>query len=466
MKFTARFSNTINGQITLLVLFLLVLAFAVNLTIVYIFFNAAVDRSRLPPPPGVILMQMTTLIRLADEQKSESQLAEFLNGANRAGFNFIRLAPNDVASLQQKQSIGSQSKDFGPARVLFEQIDPARVITTQADEFIVRLQDGSALAFPLPGRSRTWFPGFFVGPLGYTLILVAVLIVGLSIYAVRFITSPLSSFASVAHSIGRGAYNQSVKEEGPQEVVQVARALNEMRDRIRTMIDDRTSMLFAISHDLRTPLTRLRLRAEKLPSDQSDGLLADIGRMEKMLGETLQFLRGDTFAEKATPTDLASVLDTICTEMSDLGRNVRYLGPSKFVFVCQPGAISRAITNLVENAVKYGSQVMVLLKADGDGRAVIDVSDDGPGIPFSYRKEVFEPFFKIDSARTTGINPGFGLGLSIARRIVEVHGGEIELLDNVPRGTKVRVVLPGRVGSDQSWVAEGMKRAVLERLRT
>ena len=443
MNWAGPFSNTITGQITRLVLFLLVLAFVVNLTAVYIFFDAAVDRGRASPPPGAILTQMATLVRLADEQRTEQDLERFLVSAQRANFGVRRLTPAELGSTK-RQSAGIDQIgrfDVGPARSLFEQIDPSRIVGGRGNEFVVRLRDGTALAVSIPARPRPMLPGFFVGPLANTLILIAVLLVGLSIYAVRTITSPLSSFAAIAHSVGRGTYRQNLKEEGPQEVVKVARALNEMQDRIHRMIDDRTNMLFAISHDLRTPLTRLRLRAEKLPSTQSKGLLVDIDRMAKMLAETLQYLRGDTLEEKVTPTDLASVLETICVEMSDLGKSIQYQGPNKYVFYCQPGAISRAVVNLVENAVKFGSQVIVRLTIS-EGGPTIDVSDDGVGIPFSFRKQVFEPFFKLDSARTSEINPGFGLGLSIARRIVQAHGGEIELLDNVPRGTIMRIVFP------------------------
>src|ERR1017187_4210040 len=177
MKFPRLFSNTINGQITRLVLLLMVLAFAVNLTTIYFFFDAAVDQSKFPPPPGAIITQIATLIRLADEQKTDSELAKFFETANKAGFIFTRLKPSDLSSMQEQNTELNQRRhlDDGPIRALFGQIDPARIIRGRGNEFIVRLRDGTGLEFPFPRRPRLMFPGFFVGPLAYTLIFVAML---------------------------------------------------------------------------------------------------------------------------------------------------------------------------------------------------------------------------------------------------------------------------------------------------
>jgi signal transduction histidine kinase len=206
-------------------------------------------------------------------------------------------------------------------------------------------------------------------------------------------------------------------------------------------------MLTAISHDLRTPLTRIKLRAERISaisteSATTDGILSDIAQMEQMLMETLSYLRDDAHSEPSLRVDLPSMLETICIQLADLGKSIAYEGPKTLVYRCQAGGMTRAISNLVENAVKHGANVVVTLRSLTDGNIQIDVDDDGPGISYSLRQRVFEPFFKIDSARTLNGTEGFGLGLSIARNVVEAHRGTIELLECVPHGLKVRICLP------------------------
>lgn len=216
-----------------------------------------------------------------------------------------------------------------------------------------------------------------------------------------------------------------------------------MRTRIRALIDDRTRMLAAISHDLRTPLTRLRLRAERIADqDVREGMLHELERVTRMLDETLDYLREDVRSEPLSRIDLPSVLQTICAEFADVGHAVSYKGLAKLALTCRPSVLMRAISNVVDNAVKHGSTVTVALRARNDGRVEIDIADDGPGIAASIRGKVFDPFFKGDDARSPIKRSGFGLGLSIARDVVKGHGGEIEFLDRKPHGLIVRLSLP------------------------
>src|SRR5919106_27140 len=262
--------------------------------------------------------------------------------------------------------------------------------------------------------------GFVLAPTVLTLAIVLVFVTLLSVYAVRWIIAPLSSVAEAAH------------------------ALNDMRTRIRALLDDRTRMLAAISHDLRTPLTRLRLRAERVADqDLRDGILHEITRVTRMLDETLDYLREDVRSESTSRIDLPSVLQTICAEFADVGHAVFYEGPAHLTWTCRPGVLTRAISNVVDNAVKHGSVVTVALRARDDVVVEIDVADDGPGIASSLREKVFDPFFKGDDARSSANRSSFGLGLSIARDVVKGHGGEIDLLDRTPRGLIVRMSLPG-----------------------
>jgi signal transduction histidine kinase len=287
--------------------------------------------------------------------------------------------------------------------------------------------------------------GFVLAPTVLTLAIVLVFVTLLSIYAVRWIVSPLSSITAAAQSFGRSPDDSRIaSRSGPREIAQVADALNDMRTRIRALLDDRTRMLAAISHDLRTPLTRLRLRAERIGDrDLREGMLHEITQVTRLLDETLDYLREDVRSESASRIDLPSVLQTICAEFADVGHVVSYEGPARLPWTCRPSALRRAISNVVDNAVKHGSAVTVALRARDDGAVEVDVADDGPGIASSARAKVFDPFFKGDDARSSAKRSGFGLGLSIARDVVKGHGGAIDLLDQTPRGLIVRISLPG-----------------------
>jgi signal transduction histidine kinase len=171
-------------------------------------------------------------------------------------------------------------------------------------------------------------------------------------------------------------------------------------------------------------------------------MLHEITRVTRMLDETLNYLREDVRSESTSRIDLPSILQTICAEFADVGHAVRYEGPAHLTWTCRPGVMTRAIGNVVDNAVKHGSAVTVALRTRDDGAVEIDVADDGPGIPTSLHEKVFAPFFKGDNARSSAHRGGFGLGLSIARDVVKSHGGEIGLLGRAPRGLIVRLSLP------------------------
>jgi signal transduction histidine kinase len=263
----------------------------------------------------------------------------------------------------------------------------------------------------------------------------------LSIYAIRWIIAPLAAVAQAAHSFGRSPkVDPAISRKGPREITQVADAINEMRTRIRALLDDRSRMLAAISHDLRTPLTRLRLRAERVgDAALGNAMLGDITKISRMLDETLDYLREDAKSEELSRVDLPSLLQTICSDFADVGHAVSYQGLARLTCSCRPKALTRALTNVVENGLKHGNAVIVEMAVGRDGSAEIDISDDGPGIPAPLRDRVFEPFFKADNARGDG---GFGLGLSIAKDIVKRDGGHIALLDRETAGLTVRIMLP------------------------
>jgi signal transduction histidine kinase len=242
---------------------------------------------------------------------------------------------------------------------------------------------------------------------------------------------------------GNGSAYARFEETGPLEIRQLAGRLNDMRGQIHNMLQQRTAMLRSVSHDLRTPLTRLKLRVERsVPSKTADILIRDITSINEMIDETLDYLRSDNSAEKPRKADIPSLLTTICSDFTDIGFRVSYDGPARLAFRCRTRALSRAISNLVDNATKHGNNVAVKLCSLPDLSISIIVSDDGPGMPEHVLENALEPFFKGDEARTSSPRGGFGLGLSIARDIIERQGGKIELNPALPHGLHATVSLP------------------------
>lgn len=439
-----RFLKTISGQITGLIIFSVLLSLLLTFGVTYLFANSQrgqsffTDNPRRPGEP----FQAATIARLADAAPSRQSVRDIVAAAQRAGVA-VQLLPRGSADPDAKIGAKIGNRPAFPGWREFGN----RVYVTPGHALEIRLRSGLFLSFAMPPRaafrSALPIPWPLLVPLLFILTMIAVALAGLSIYAARAIVSPLSSFSDAAHSMGRMARSgKSIPERGPAEVVHLARSLNQMNTRIRSLLDERTNMLTAISHDIRTPLTRLKLRAEKIePPVKSLEMLADIARIEQMLAETLIYLRGEIESEPRVCADLPSILESICTELADLGKNIAYSGPQELTYFCQVSAMTRALNNLIDNAVKYGSQVSVRLAKAADGTVTIGVTDNGPGIPYSLQARVFEPFFKIDMARSDA-RDGFGLGLSIARNVIEAHGGRIDLMDEQPSGTTAFLTLP------------------------
>jgi signal transduction histidine kinase len=259
------------------------------------------------------------------------------------------------------------------------------------------------------------------------------------------ITAPLIEFTAAARRV---SLDDTLKEpftaEGASEIRSLGESLNAMRDRIGKMAEDRTSMLKALGHDLRTPLTRLRMRTERLDETElRRQMLLDIGAISAMIKETMVFLNDPSKAdEPSRKVDLSSLLQTIAADYSDVGVSVSFDGPRRLVQTCKPQALTRAISNLIDNAARYASCIdLALCQDDGPGIA-IEIRDNGPGLSDTLKKKVMEPFYKADAARTVGARGGFGLGLPIASGIVRAHGGILSLRDNAPGGLVVHISLP------------------------
>ena len=262
-----------------------------------------------------------------------------------------------------------------------------------------------------------------------------------SLWFARSAARNLSQFSAAADAVGRSVDAPLLPETGPREVRLAAKAFNRMQERLRRFVTDRTQMLAAISHDLRTPLTRLRLRAEFVDDEaQRQKMLNDIAEMEAMIAATLAFARDDAVREPRAQQDLDQLLDQLASDLCDSGYPVNYEPGEPVIVSCSPGGIRRALANLAENAVKYGDVAHLSLARDGD-TATILIDDDGPGIPPELAEQVFQPFFRLEGSRNRDTG-GVGLGLSVARTIIRGHGGDIALANRPEGGLRVTVTLP------------------------
>ncbi|MET4279569.1 MULTISPECIES: ATP-binding protein [unclassified Bradyrhizobium] len=302
------------------------------------------------------------------------------------------------------------------------------------------LPDGATISAELTADERP--RPFWIGPWVLTLLFAAISVTLLGLWTARALTAPLSSFARAAESFSLNGAPAPLPERGPEEIRLVAKALNRLRERITTLIDDRTKMLAAISHDLRTPITRMRLRSEFIEDDgHRSSMLGDLDQMRSMLESVLSFLRNDRRLESMTLVDIASTLQLVAYQFVDMGHKVAYDGPQHAMATLRPDDLHRSITNLVENAVRFGAETTIRLTMSPDS-VTIDIEDDGPGISDARKEAMLEPFVRGDEARNMDEAAGFGLGLSIARAIVLAHDGELSLNNRQPHGLVVRIKLP------------------------
>jgi signal transduction histidine kinase len=302
----------------------------------------------------------------------------------------------------------------------------------------VKMTDGNWLVFRMPLRPPRAFREFQIIAV---IVVSAVVILFFAIWAAHRVTRPLARFAEAADRLGVDLRAPPLPEHGSRELRKAARAFNRMQDRLQRLIDDRTMMLAAISHDLRTVLTRLTLRAEFIDdSQQREKAVADIDEMRAMLDASLSFARDDTAEEQRTSVDLSSLLQSLCDDLSDAGNDVHFEGPARLPYWSQPVALRRVFANLIGNALKYGGAAAVTA-ARTDGGVTVEIADRGPGIPADKREQVFAPFYRLEGSRSRETG-GTGLGLSVARGIVRRHGGDITLHDRDGGGLLVRVTLP------------------------
>lgn len=307
------------------------------------------------------------------------------------------------------------------------------------EALLVRLPDGERLRLSvLPSRPPPAVPRVDVSG---SVILFLVSIGLLAALVARMTMRPLQRLAEAATQLGKDIDRPPLPEAGAREIRQAAAAFNAMQSRIRQHIRQRTQILAAITHDLQTPLTRLRLRLEKVDDPElRDKLVNDLSAMQSMVREGLDLARSMDSGEPMRALDLDSLVDSVCNDAADAGQDVQCEATSRASVSARPVALRRCLENLIGNALKYGGQARVSCTREG-GRAVILVRDAGPGIPEDELDKVFEPFYRLEGSRSRDTG-GTGLGLTIARNIAEQHGGALRLRNLEQGGVEARLELP------------------------
>ncbi|WP_244492570.1 ATP-binding protein [Aureimonas sp. AU22] len=302
---------------------------------------------------------------------------------------------------------------------------------------IIPLTDGQTLNVAF---YKHIVPSIWATPLPLTLAFTAGLVALVGAVTARRIARPLRQLTIAAEALGRGEAVEPLCECGPDDIRRTSEAFNRMQERLHRFVDDRTRMLAAISHDLRTPLTTLRLRAELVGDLNLQGrMLSTIDEMQSMTDATLALIRQETTAEATRTVDLCALVESTCEDLAELGHDVTFETSERLPYRCRPDGLRRVVRNLVENAARYAGNANVRVVTTRSTIEIV-VEDDGPGIPADKLDEVFAPFYRLEGSRSRETG-GAGLGLSIARAIARQHGGDIVLRGRSP-GLSAVVRLP------------------------
>jgi len=302
----------------------------------------------------------------------------------------------------------------------------------------VPMADGPWLVFvtALPDESPMLSWQFVLSMAAMVLVTIAA-----TIWAVRSMTTPLAALSAAAERFGTDLAAAPMAETGSAEVRRAAQTFNTMQARLRDLIENRTRMLAAISHDLRTPLTLLRLRTETVPDlGERDKMLATIAEMDSMIATTLSFARDEATSAPRRKTDVSALVAALVDDRADAGLAVAFDPAPAIVAEVRPDALKRAVANLIDNALTYAGAARVGIRADG-AALVVTVDDDGPGIPEAELERVFQPFYRLEDSRSRETG-GIGLGLAIALSIAQSHGGTLALANRAEGGLRATLTLP------------------------
>jgi len=313
-------------------------------------------------------------------------------------------------------------------------------VHAMASRFLVqvRLRDGTWVRFErqVPEGLFDW-PMRLLSTLGILLLGVTLL----SLIAVRLVVKPLRELRLAADALGKDIRRPPIPETGPVEVAETSRAFNTMQRRLKRFVEDRARILAAVSHDLKTPLTRLRLRVDLLDDeDLGEKIRRDLDDMQAMVDATLDFMRGTEGREENRLLDLMALLESMVDDVNEAGERARLRGQISQPYRGRPLSLKRCIGNLLDNALRYAGEADIEVR-DTENAVTLTVADRGPGVPPEALDKVFEPFFRMESSRAR-LSGGTGLGLSIARNIARAHGGDLVLRNRTEGGLIAELTLP------------------------
>lgn len=284
------------------------------------------------------------------------------------------------------------------------------------------------------------FPNSFQWQVLWLFVIGLVVLLPVSWWFARALASPVRRFAEGARRLGTDPHAPALKREGPAEMRDAIDAFNAMQGRITRLLQERSHMIGAIAHDLRTPLMRLAFRLDTLESPLREKVEADINEMKFMISAALDFLRDQAAGGSRERLDLRLLVESVVDDQSDVGHDVTLVSGEPVLLQGDPLSLRRVVVNLVDNALKYGERARLRLRTGG-GQVTLEIDDDGPGVPDNLQQRVFEPFFRAESSRNRDTG-GIGLGLTTVRAIVLDHGGHIELRNRKEGGLRVIVSLP------------------------
>jgi signal transduction histidine kinase len=385
------------------------------------------QRTQLEVNRGIIARQIVTLIE-AVEINPPSKRAYIVNAID---------IPNIAISLDRYPKYKLQVSQVRIWDVLLK----IKAIPAKATTIKISIKFGRHLWLNISAAIARSSKSFQYLLFAFELLIILVLV--FLAWSLNRYNKPLKRFVQAVERTGRNLNAPPLSDQhGPVMVREAAQAVNQMQDRIRHLVQDRTQMLAAISHDLRTPITRLRLRAQLLDDEeQQQKITKDLDEMEKMINESLIFFRDEQLALEKTEVDIASILSSLCLDYKELEYDISYEGPSKsWTMQANALALKRAFSNIIDNALKYGKKADVTLNMNEQNDYVISVIDGGKGIPEEEFANVLKPFYRGEQSRSKATG-GIGLGLAVTNSIVLAHDGEIKLERLEPEGFKISIIL-------------------------
>lgn len=436
---------TLGSQVIGLVVLAVTFTFAIYAVLSLDLWQDSAPPTRVKPQQAALDL---VLRPLANSPKRDDRLKTFIQSANVLAPDLNLREVNDENTPPRSEWVPLK----GELEVFLDRLQAVgysakshQKVGEGSAVFIAELQNGTIIASdifpptPPPRKPNLPSSGLLTGE---QLILLLIILPIALLWAASRISSQLRSFARAAEDFSMEGNHAPLDETGPAEIRTAVRAFNRMRDRIAEIATDRTRLLSAIGHDLRTPVTRLRLRAEFIDDGElREGIKRDVARMDSMIDSALSFFRDGRAELKHTLFSARSLLQTISDDFADMGSKIKCTAKQDAQIDADSDAIERAIENLIHNSIKHAKTVHLTLDTSDPEFIFIDVDDDGPGIPSALRQEYMQPFVSgADTDDDTRRN--FGLGLSITNAIANAHGGTLELSESTLGGLRARISLP------------------------